>query len=99
MISGIPRAFRHWGGGGVFVPKFTDETQSKITQKITYFRVWKCGKTWRFKEITIGVFTINTGVASRFTTRGETRICRPQAGYTYYTSGGISASEMAFPAF
>ena len=44
---------------------------------MTYFRVWKCGKTWRFEEITTGVFTINTGVASRFTTQGETRICRP----------------------
>ena len=27
---------------------------------MTYFRVWKSGKTWRFEEITIGVFAINT---------------------------------------
>ena len=33
---------------------------------MSYFRVWKSGKTWRFEEITIGVFTINTGLWSRY---------------------------------
>ena len=46
---------------------------------MTYFCVWKCGKTWRFEEITIGVFTINTGVASRFARQGtRTRLKRVQ---------------------
>ena len=55
---------------------------------MTYFRVWKCGKTWRFEEITICVFTISTGVASRFITQGETRICHVQLGRSTRGSGG-----------
>ena len=73
-----------WGGGCLFQNLPTK--LNKNHAKMTYLRIWKCVNTWHTfaygsEELTIGVFTIITGVASRFTTRGETRICRPQTGH------------------
>ena len=61
ILSGVPRAFPLGGGGlGGVCSKIYRRNSIKNHAKMTYFRVWKCGKTWRFQEITIDVVTIIT---------------------------------------